>query len=243
MFSKSLGSNWMWWKNLIKFVLFFGFFSGHVILHCSGAEMLKKPCWTQHVLLLKSQGTESTNRTGSPTLGGGMYNLAPPAPSGSVPSPLEGFNHRPLSLFPIIKTPEGKQEQSRLVLLREICDLCMCVWQTLTRSSRSQGFPENEPQSCSHWFRQENLLVQEHIFLPLQLNLWPSSCKGPHFNREIIPSVFKYVGKRNFCRSTEWPHAGIIFPTSLFWRQRQDPGVCSSKPPNFSWWEKWESKI
>lgn len=100
-------------------------------------------------MLLKSQGTESASTRGSQTSGGEMCNLASPAQSGSVTSPLEGFNHRPSSLFPIIKSPEGKQKQSRLALLREIRDFCMSVWQMLTRSSRSQGFPTNEPQSCS----------------------------------------------------------------------------------------------
>lgn len=97
----SLGSKWMWWENLIKWILFF--FLGPVVLHCSGGEMLIKQRQTQPCFAAEESEYREYKHNMLPDLGrGDVCDPAFPAQSGTVTTPLEGFGHRPLRFVPII---------------------------------------------------------------------------------------------------------------------------------------------
>lgn len=118
---------------------------------------------------------------------GDVNSLALAAQSGSVTSPLKGFNHRLLRFVPIIWSHKGKQNHPNFLFWGKFV-IWVCLSEThLPVLPGPRTFQQTSHKPIPHLFRQENLLVQEHIFLSLLLNLCPSSHSGPHLIEGLFP--------------------------------------------------------
>lgn len=96
----SLGSKWMWRENLIEWILFF---LEPVVFALLWSRNANKAVIDPAVFCCEESEYREYKHNMLPDLArGDVCDPALPAQSGSVTSPLKGFNHRPLRFVPII---------------------------------------------------------------------------------------------------------------------------------------------